>query len=107
MLTDRVVSTRFLEHGSFLRHLLASQRKSRLPFRSFQNPGCNILAERGAMLKPVPRASAHKPDVFHFRMPVDQEISIPSVFVLAYAGLDDGRAAQRRKSLFDKTPRLL
>src|SRR6266404_1351199 len=59
------------------------------------------------MLEPVSRSAAYKPNVLYFRMPVDQEITIPSVFVLANTRLHNGRAAQRRKSLLDKTPRLI
>src|SRR5216684_7682576 len=58
------------------------------------------------MLEPMPRPAANKPHVFYLRMPVDQKISIPRIFVLADPRLHNRRAAQRRKPLLHKTPRL-
>ena len=41
------------------------------------------------MLEPVSRAATHKPDVFHSRMLVNQEISVRSVLVLADSSFHD------------------
>src|SRR6267142_4611121 len=46
----------------------------------------------------MPGASAHKPHIFHFRMPVNQKITIRTVFVLANTRLDDRRVFQYRKA---------
>src|SRR5258708_27370107 len=51
------------------------------------------------MFEAVPRASTNQPDVFCFRMAIDQEISIPGVFVLADTRLNNGSVLQSRNVL--------
>src|SRR5713226_673668 len=94
-----------LKYGPPLHRLLAPQRKSLLPLRSVQNPRRHVLPDRRPVLEPVPRPAAHEPNVLHLRMPVDQKISVPSIFVLAYSHLHNRRPAQPRKPLLHKTPR--
>ena len=50
------------------------------------------------MFEAVPGAAASEPHIAHFRVPVDQEVTVGGVFVLADARLDDGGIPQCRKS---------
>src|SRR5260370_15338542 len=95
-----------LKYRPPLHRLLAPQRKSLLPLRSVQNPRRHVLPDRRPVLEPVPRPAAHEPNVLHLRMPVDQKISVPSIFVLAYAGLHNPPPPHPRKPLLHRTPRL-
>ena len=40
------------------------------------------------MLKAMARAATDEPNVFHFGMPIDEEISIRGIFVLTHATFD-------------------
>src|ERR1700730_1446512 len=82
-----------LKHSSFLHRLFARQRKSLLPARSVQNARRYILAHRRSVLESVTRPAADKPNVLDTRVPVDQKISVPRVFVLANARLYNRRVA--------------
>src|SRR5713101_7710700 len=96
-----------LEHRPSLHGPLARQRKPRLFRHSAKNPLRHIFAHRRPVLEPVSRSAAYKPDVLDLRVPVNQEISIPSIFVLANARLHDRRAPQCRKPPLDKSPRFI
>ena len=64
-----------------------------------QNSLAQVFSQRGAVFKAMPRASAGDPDILELRMAVDQEIAVPGIFVLAYAGLNNWRMHQRRYML--------
>src|SRR6516162_9471151 len=68
-----------------LHRRLARKRKTRLglPLPAYQRR--RIFAERRAVLESVAGAPSRKPDILDLWMPVDQKISVRSVFVLAYA----------------------
>src|SRR3954451_2355844 len=61
-----------------------------------QDSCAQVLSQRGAVFKTVPRPSACNPGIFELRMAVDQEIAVPCIFVLAYARFDNRRILQRR-----------
>src|ERR1700676_1193862 len=59
------------------------------------------------MLESMPRSAAYKPNVFNFRMTVDQKIPIPRILVLTNPRLHNRCPAQCREALLNETPRLL
>ena len=63
-----------------------------------QNQLRHHLADRRAVLEAVPRAAADDPHIFHRRMPVDDEVTVGSLLVLADAGLDQRRVFQGREA---------
>src|SRR6266403_625368 len=78
--------------------VLGRQRKSRLRLGAVQKPPGHVLPYRRAMLEPVSRSAARKPDVFHSRMPVNQKISARSVLILADSRFHDRGILQGRES---------
>src|SRR5262245_17971545 len=54
------------------------------------------LSDRGSMLEAMTGSTANDPDVVVLRMAIDQEVTGLGVLVRTHAGLDDGRAGQRR-----------
>src|SRR5262249_41908997 len=58
-----------------------------------------------AVLEAVAGAASDNPDIGRRGMPVDQEVMIRAVFVLADPGLDDRRLFQRWKAPRDALPR--
>src|SRR5882762_10412898 len=55
------------------------------------------LAHGRPVLEAVPRTAPHEPGVRRSRMPIDDEVLVGRVFVLAYTGLDQRSALQSRK----------
>src|ERR1700692_4267361 len=77
----------------------AGQRKARFGRAAVRQLLRKVCSERRPMFEPVPGTSARKPHVIYFRVPVDQKISVRSVFILAHARLDDWRVCQGREAL--------
>src|SRR5580658_1971718 len=78
---------------------LGCQRKSGLRLYFAIDQRGDVLPHRRAMLEPVTRTTAHQPDMFEIRMPVDQEITRRCVLVLADARFHQGRSSHAGKSL--------
>src|SRR5882762_255663 len=78
--------------------VLCCQRKSSFGCGAVEQLSRNIFPDRRAVLEPMSRAPACKPHIFHLRMPVDQKIPVPSVFVLAHARFHNRRVAQGREA---------
>ena len=74
------------------------QPEQRIRIFVLQHQPRHHLAQRGAMLEPVPRASSQQPDIFVSGMPVDDEVIVRTVLVLADARLQQGRIFQRGKA---------
>src|SRR5260370_664564 len=95
-------------HGERIEKLLSNadaQLYFQKPRPSVHSPPRQSAPDCRPGLDPVLRPAAHEPNVLHLRMPVDQKLSVPSIFVLAYARLHNRRPAQPRKPLLHKTPR--
>ena len=56
----------------------------------------DIFADSRAVFEAMTRSPAREPHVLEFRMTIDQEIAIRSVFVLAHARIDQRRVMQIR-----------
>src|SRR5882724_11429735 len=80
-----------LEYRTFLPGGFAGKGKAGFRFSFAADLRRQVFAEGGAVFESVAGAAAHKPNVGHFRMTVDQKIAVGGVFVLADAGFDDGR----------------
>src|ERR1700737_2806616 len=59
----------------------AGQRKSWFRRASVQYLLCEVFSKHGPMFEPVPGTSAGKPHVIYLRVPVDQKITVRSIFV--------------------------
>jgi len=57
------------------------------------------------VLEPVTRPSSGEPHVLEFRMPVDQEVAIAGVLILANLGLLERRIREIWKLLLEKRTR--
>jgi len=66
-----------------------------------QNKPRHHFPQRGTMLESVPRPSAQQPYIFAPWMPVDNEVIVRAVLVLADASLEQGSIFQCRKSECD------
>src|SRR6266568_1001995 len=86
------------ENSPLLYRHFRAQRKPRLGLGAVKESSSHIFAQGRAVLEPVSRAPARKPNIFHLRMPVDQKIPVRSIFVLANARFHNRRILQRRKS---------
>src|ERR1700730_9745444 len=58
----------------------------------------NVLAQRRTMLEAVAGAAADDPDVLELGMPVDQEVAVAAVLVLADLRGHERRVAERREA---------
>src|SRR6266436_3020290 len=85
-------------YRALLTSVLRRQRKSRLRSRAVEELAGNIRADRRPMFESMSRAPAHKPNIFHRWMPVDQKIPVRTVFVLAHTRFDNRRILQCRES---------
>ena len=65
-------------------------------FAVFQDQFSHHFAERWAVFEAVAGASADDPHILVLRMPVDNEVTVRSLLVLAYAGLDQGSVLDRK-----------
>src|SRR5580698_11448177 len=65
----------------------------------FEHELCHHLSERGTMLESVARSSANDPYIRVFRMPVDDEILISRILVLADTCLQQRRIFHPRKTV--------
>ncbi len=61
-----------------------------------ENSSAQVFSQRGTMFKAMSRASAGNPHIFKLRMAVNQEITIPCIFILAYARFKHRRMLQLR-----------
>src|SRR6476646_1415279 len=50
-----------------------------------QDSRTQVFSQRGTVFETMPGASTSNPHIFKLRMAVNQEIAVPSIFVLAYA----------------------
>src|SRR2546427_12416496 len=57
------------------------------------------LANSRAVFEAVPRSAADEPGVCRLRMVVDDEVLVGRLFVLAHAGLEQGRALETREAI--------
>ena len=53
------------------------------------------------MLEPVPGTTANQPDILHRGMPVDDEVTVGSLFILTHARLNQRRVLQGREAEAD------
>src|SRR3954454_20689286 len=67
----------------------ARERETRLRGAAVEDSVREILSHRGTVLEAMARPSPNQPDVFPFRVPVDQEIAGRRVLVLADARLEE------------------
>src|SRR5713101_3145095 len=74
--------------------VLCCQRKARLARSAIKKLTRNIFPYRWPVLEPMPGASACKPHIFHFRMPVDQKIPVRGILILANARFNNRRILQ-------------
>src|SRR4029453_1856981 len=81
------------------------QRELRLLGGFAQHAQRDVLTERRAVLEAMPRSAADEPDVRRLRMPVDDEVRIRSLLVLAHARLDEGRLREAREAPREIGPR--
>lgn len=93
-------------HSAVPGRSFAGQREARLCRSPVENTRANVFSDGWAMLKTMTRAAAHQPNIFQVRVPVDEEISIRGVFVLADAELRQWCVAQVRETLRQERPGL-
>src|SRR5215467_1345287 len=77
---------------------LGRERKSSLGRKAVKKLRSDVLSDRRPMLKAMSGSAAHQPDVGKVRVPVDQEITVRTVFVLANANLGDRGVPQGGKA---------
>jgi hypothetical protein len=65
----------------------------------------DVLAERRAQLESVARATTEQPSVLRLGMPVDDEVPIRAILVLADLRAEQRRLRQRREALGDEPAR--
>src|ERR1019366_720278 len=80
------------------RFLKPRQPPDRARLALLQNQLRQHLPDSRPVLEPVPRAAAHEPHIFHRRMPVDDEVTVRSLLVLANASLHQRRVLQGREA---------
>src|SRR5579885_363419 len=82
-------------HCALLLRRFGCERKARLGGHAIQQPPSHVFAYGRPMLKAMPRAASNQPHIFKLRVPVNQEIAVGCVFVLAHSRLNDRRITQR------------
>src|ERR1700719_957795 len=78
---------------------LAGKRESRFGRAAIQYLLREVFSKRGAMFEPVAGATAREPHIIYSRVPVDQKITVGSIFVLAHTRFHDRRVCQGREAL--------
>jgi hypothetical protein len=82
----RLIIAGDLENATLLSAALAEDGEAWLCSVASQDSLASVFADGRTVFEAVPRASAHQPDIFKIRMPVDQEIAVGGIFILADAG---------------------
>ena len=94
--TAKVGRRRTSVHGALLGGLFCQQRKARFGGGMVKDARAQVFSQRRAMFESMAGAAARDPYILKIRMLVDEKVTVPCVFVLAYAGLEDGSILQRR-----------
>src|SRR5713226_6360434 len=69
--------------------------------RSAENQSSDQLPHGGTVLEAVPGSATHEPGVCRFRVPIDDEMFVGGLLVLADARLEQRRAFQSGESVGD------
>src|SRR5690242_6882170 len=85
---------RVLEYRPMLHLPLSSEREARLHVTALRDPRGHVLTQHGAVFEAMSGAATRQPDVIEGWMPVDQEIAVGGVLVLANASLRQGSALE-------------
>src|SRR5437899_4538027 len=81
-------------HGTLLGGLLCRERKTRFGGSLVKDARAQIFPQRWTMFEAVAGASARNPYILKAGMLVNKKVTVPGIFVLAYACLDYRRALQ-------------
>ena len=91
-----------LKHRSPLHLLFRGQGEAGFDGSALCDSGGDVLPHGGAVLEAVTRPAADQPHVIALRMPVDEEVAIGGVFVLANPRFNYWGVLQSREALGQK-----
>src|SRR3990170_2555302 len=102
--------SRTLENRPFLDRLLGGQAERSLDRLPVADPRRNVLSQRRPVFAAMARAAAHQPHVGQLGVPIDKEVAVRRVLVLAHLGRYDRRVPEpwepTADELADARPRL-
>src|SRR5437899_8340971 len=89
-----------------LERFFARQQEARLGLRIVQDLTREVFSHRRTVLESMSGAASREPNVAQRRVPVDQEVAVPGVFVLADSRLNNWSMCKVGESVCDESPDL-